>query len=80
MGRYVAVRKSIDELSCDSTIGYCYVAEHNGDVLASDAHSIIKKADAVGASERILISGDITVTEEAAFVFAKSALMLQPQE
>lgn len=72
--------KSIDEISCDSTVGYCYVTEHSGDVTASDASIILKKAAAQDVKERILIAGDATVTEEAAEVFAKAGLKLLGNE
>lgn len=72
--------KSIDEISCDSTVGYCYVTEHSGDVTASDAAIILKKAAAQDVKERILIAGDATVTEEAAEVFAKAGLKLLGNE
>lgn len=68
--------KSIDEISCDSAVGYCYVAEHSGDMSADDAAFVLKKASACGAGERILIAGNATVTEEAAEVFAKAGLKL----
>ena len=72
--------KSVDEIPCDRTVGYCYVAEHSGDITAEDADFILKKATARDASERILISGDVTVTEAAAEVFAKADLMLLGNE
>lgn len=77
---FVKDGKSIDELSCESMIGYCYVAEHSGDVTADDANIIIKKARATGAVERILIAGDATVTEGAAEVFANADLKLLGNE
>lgn len=72
--------KNIDEISCDSTVGYCYVAEHSGDMTSGDAAIILKKARDQGADERILIAGDATVTEEAAEVFAKAGLKLLGNE
>lgn len=72
--------KNIDELSCDSTVGYCYVTYHCGDMTADDAAFVLKKAEAQGAGERILITGGATVTEEAAEVFAKAGLKLLGNE
>ena len=72
--------KTIDELSCDSFVGYCYVVEHNGDMTAHDATLALEKARNNSASERILIAGDATVTEEAAEVFAKTELKLLGNE
>ena len=68
--------KSINEISCYSTVGYCYVAKHSGDVTSDDAIKIIEKASANGASDRILIAGDVTVTEHAAEEFVKSGIKL----
>lgn len=68
--------KTISEIPCDAAVGYCYVADHTGNVTADDASSILKKASAMGAGERILISGDATITEEAAKVFSKAGLKL----
>ena len=72
--------KNIDEIPCDSTVGYCYVAKHSGDVTADDAALVLKKAGDHGAGERILLAGDVTVTEEAAQVFAKAGLKLLGNE
>ena len=72
--------KRIDELSCDSTVGYCFVTEHSGDLTAEDADVVLKKAIAHNAGERILIAGDVTVTEEAAEVFAKARVKLLGNE
>ena len=72
--------KSIDEISCNSTVGYCYVTEHSGDMTAGDATLVLKKANAQGAGERILIAGDVTVTEEAAEVFANAGVKLLGNE
>ncbi len=72
--------KNIDEISCENTVGYCYVAEHSGDMSASDAAFVLEKANAQDAAERILIAGDATVTEEAAEVFAKAGVKLLGNE
>ena len=68
--------KNIDEIHCENTVGYCYVAEYSGNITADDAIIIIKKARSTGAGERILIAGDATLTEEGAEVFAKEGLKL----
>ena len=72
--------KTVDGISCDSTVGYCFVAVHSGDVTAMDAARILNKATDKGAGERILLAGDVTVTEEAAEVFAKAGLKLLGNE
>ena len=61
-------------------MGECFVAEHNGDVSATDACEILAKARTVGANKRILIKGSATVTEEAARVFANAEILLLGNE
>ena len=67
---------TIEKISLDAFVGDCYVARHEGDVTADDAAKILAKAKFVGASERILIAGKVTVTAEAAQVFAQSKIKL----
>ena len=71
---------TIEQIPCESMVGCCYVAEHSGDVTRTDAVSILKKAELHCAAERILIAGDVTVTEEAAEVFAKAGVKLLGNE
>lgn len=68
--------RNIDDILLESVVGYCYVIEHSGAMTASDAVCAVKKAQHAGAGERILIAGDVTVTEEAATVFAEAELKL----
>ena len=77
---FIKEGKSIDGISCESTVGYCYVTEHSGNMTARDATLVLKKASVQGAGERILIAGEVTVTEEAAEVFAKAGLKLLGNE
>ncbi len=72
--------KNIDDISLESVIGYCYVINHDGDMNASEAAIAIEKAKTNGAGERLLISGNVTVTEEAAKVFAEAGLKLLGNE
>lgn len=72
--------KTVDMLSKESFVGYCYVIKHNGKMTAEDAFLAVSKAKSVGAGERILISGDGIVTEEAAQIFAKEGLKLLGNE
>ena len=65
--------KTVEQMPLDIFVGDCYVARHAGDVTAEDASSILAKAD---GSERILIAGKVTVTAEAAEVFAQSGIKL----
>lgn len=70
--------KSVDQLPLDQFIGYAYVAEHEGPVLAGDAERMLEKAAACDAraAERILVKGKATVTAEAAKVFAAKGIRL----
>ena len=72
--------KTVDKVSIDSFVGECFVARHKGDVNENDAYEILKKASECGGEERILIAGDVIVTEEAAEVFAKSGVKLLGNE
>ena len=65
--------KTVDQMDLSTFVGECYVARHEGDVIAADAEDILKKAD---GAERILIAGKATVTAEAAEVFASGRIKL----
>ena len=67
---------TIEKIDLDAFVGDCYVAHHEGNVTADDAADILEKAKSAGASERILIAGKATVTEEAAKVFAQNKIKL----
>ena len=67
--------KTVDQLPLDVFVGDCFVAHHQGDMTAEDARTVLRKATAAGAAERILIAGDVTVTAEAAKVFATSGIV-----
>ena len=77
---FVRDGKSIDRMGLEPFVGDCFVARHEGDVLAADADKILKRAGEAGAARRILIAGDATVTEEAARVFAAAELLLLGNE
>ena len=70
--------KSIDQVDPDRFIGYAYVAEHEGPILAADAQRILKTAGEcdIRAAERILVKGNAVVTAEAAKVFAAEGIKL----
>ena len=68
--------KTVEQMPLDAFVGDCYVVRHEGDVSAEDAAQILEKAEAVNASERILIAGKATVTAEAACVFAAGGIKL----
>ena len=72
--------KTIDELDPAAYLGDCFVARHEGDVTASDAVAILRKAASLNANQRILIAGRATVTEAAARVFAEAGIKLLGNE
>lgn len=69
--------KAVDRMDLDIFVGDCYVARHEGDVMAADAEEILRKG---GGAERILIAGEAAVTAEAAEVFAASGIRLLGNE
>ena len=69
--------KQVDQLPLDTFAGECFVARHMGDVTADDAQGILAKASGI---PRILIAGPVTVTAEAAQVFAAAGLKLLGNE
>ena len=69
--------KTVEQLELNVFAGDCFVARHTGDVTAADAESILAKAVGI---RRILIAGNVTVTAEAARVFAAADLCLLGNE
>ena len=69
--------KTVDQMPLDVFVGDCFVARHHGDVSERDAGNILAKA---GTAKRILIAGDVTVTAEAAEIFAGAGICLLGNE
>ena len=69
--------KTVDQMDLVHFVGGCFVARHKGDVTATDAETILRKAN---GTERILIAGKATVTAEAAEVFAAGGIKLLGNE
>ena len=67
---------TVEQISLEYFVGTCYVVQRDGELTASDAQNIMLEAKANNASERILIGGNVTVTAEAAKVFADNAIKL----
>ena len=65
--------KTVEQLPLDTFVGPCYVARHQGEVTAHHARAILEKAC---GSPRLLIAGPVTITAEAACVFAEANLRL----
>ena len=74
--------KTVEELSLSKLVGWAYVAQEDGPITAEDASRIL--ADAANAypeaAKRILIGGKVTVTEDAATVFAEAEIDLLGNE
>lgn len=77
---FIAEGKTVDELPLSHTVGEAFVAAHTGEMTAADAESILSRARACGAEKRILLKGDLTVSEEAATVFARAEVLLLGNE
>ena len=84
--------KTVDKIPLDTFVGKCFVAEYEGEISAEDAAKILEKAKLAlaakslkngtesDAAERILLKGNLTVTEDAARVFAESKIKLLGNE
>ncbi len=70
--------RTIDQVDPERFIGYAYVAEHSGEIMAEDAVRILQtalEADPRSAN-RILIKGKAVLTKEGAEVFAEAGIRL----
>jgi len=65
--------KTVAQIELSIFVGDCYVGKHNGDLTDVDAVTILQKAE---GARRILIAGSVTVTAEAAQVFANAGICL----
>ena len=69
--------KTVERMELETFVGDCFVARHQGDVTAEDARKILQKA---AGAPRILIAGPVTVTADAAEVFAGAGIKLLGNE
>jgi arylformamidase len=69
--------KTVERMELETFVGDCFVARHQGDVTAEDAREILRKA---AGAPRILIAGPVTVTADAAEVFAGAGIKLLGNE
>ena len=67
---------TVEQIPLEYFVGTCYVVQRNGELTARDAQNIMLDAKMNNASERILIGGNVTVTAEAAKVFAYNGIKL----
>ncbi len=74
--------KTVEQLPLSKTMGWAYVSQENGLISAEDAHRILKDAANANpeAAKRILLGGKVTVTEDAARVFADANIDLLGNE
>ena len=74
--------KTVEELPLSKTVGWAYVTQENGLLSAEDARRILEDAATAHpeAAKRILLGGKVTVTEEAAHVFAEAEIDLLGNE
>ena len=77
---FFAEGKSIDQIDLSAFVGPAYVTSGDGLISESDAYRILRRGKEYGASHRILIAGNVTVTEEAAKVFASADVFLVGNE
>ncbi len=73
---------TVDKIPPHYTTGYAYVAKCKGILTKSDAKRILDEANAISAecAKRILLGGDVTVSEDAALVFFESGVLLLGNE
>ena len=69
--------KTVERMELETFVGDCFVARHQGDVTAEDARGILQKA---AGAPRILMAGPVTVTADAAEVFAGAGIKLLGNE
>ena len=77
---FLETGKRVDEIPLSHTVGEAYVAAHTGTLTAKDAERILAHAAGAGAEKRILLKGDLTVSEAAANVFARAGVLLLGNE
>ena len=69
--------KTVEQMDLSTFVGDCYIARYDGDVTGAAASAILQKAE---GARRILIAGPVTITMEAAKVFANSGICLLGNE
>ena len=68
---------TVEQMALEAFVGECAVVRHEGAVTGADAEEILRQAQ---GAERILIGGTVTVTAEAARVFAAGGIRLLGNE
>lgn len=75
-------KTTVEAIPLEKTVGYAHLTEFSGVLSASDAQDILDSAvkQCPEAAKRILIKGDVTVSAEAARVFANGGVELIANE
>ena len=70
--------KTVDQIPLESCVGPCFVAECHGSLTEHDAAAILAQAQQAypEAARRLLLKGNVLVTEAAARVFASAGILL----
>ena len=70
--------KTVDQMSLEKTVGWCYVAEFDGELTKSAAEEIFAQAEREHpqSQKKLLFKGKTTVTEESAAYFAAQGVEL----
>ncbi len=69
--------KTVEQIPLTVFVGDCFLGRYEGDLTEVQAREILHRR---GTAQRVLLAGDLTVTEEAARVFADSDLLLLGNE
>ena len=70
--------KTVDQIPLDACVGPCFVAECHGSLTEHDTAAILARAQQAypEAARRILLKGNVLVTEAAARAFASAGILL----
>lgn len=79
---FIQSGKTVEQLPLSKTVGWAYVTQENGLLSAVDATRILTDAASANpeATKRILLGGSVTVSEEAARIFAEAEIDLLGNE
>ncbi len=69
---------TVDKISLERTVGYCYVSLQNSEITQEKAKEILTSASNKNSesAKRILIKGRGVITQEAALIFADAGIYL----
>lgn len=67
---------TVEQIPLEYCVGTCYVTHYDGELTEQDTVQILEDAQKLDAAGRVLIGGNVTVTAEAAKVFANAGIKL----